>query len=507
VEEDGHAEPTGQGAHGRTDLAEVVGDEDVRPEGLDRPCDLLEGVVNREMGGHEVAVLQELARGDRAGPPTSGRHRAQHLVGVRGARGGRVLRDQAELLHETPCILRHEAAHLVARRGGSSRDPEEGSDVAEVGHEPHHGDPHRTLPVGASIHREDVPRWMASLRPAGAAPPSGRSVVRVLQYTICSKRVPPLSSPRGPPVARDRPHGTPDEDPTVTDEASIHHHFTVDVEEAFHSTALKTLVPREAWDDLPRRAAAVVPPLLEELARRKIRATFFVLGWLARREPDLVRRIADEGHEIASHSMHHRRVVELTPGAFRASVRDSKALLEDLTGREVVGYRAPSFSILPGCEWAFDILLEEGYRYDSSLFPTSLHPDYGYPSPPDPHWIERPAGALFEVPLATLRIAGLRLPAAGGAYLRFFPRLLVSSALRQAAARGRPGTVYVHPWDLDPGQTRLPLPARLRIRLYAGSRAARRRLPRLLDGASFRTIEDTLHAAAPPSSTPARDPL
>jgi polysaccharide deacetylase family protein (PEP-CTERM system associated) len=279
---------------------------------------------------------------------------------------------------------------------------------------------------------------------------------------------------------------------------TVPHHLTVDVEEVFHSTLLTDRVPRSTWEAQPRRAPGVVGDLLEDLERSGVRATFFVLGWLAEREPAMVRAIAGAGHEVGSHSWWHRRVAELTPESFRESVRRTKETLEDLTGQAVVGFRAPSFSILPGTEWALDILLEEGYRYDSSLFPTSVHPSYGYPdAPPDPHWIERSSGRILEVPPVTLQAAGRRLPAAGGAYLRFFPYALLRSALRQAGARGHPGTVYVHPWDLDPGATRYPLPPLVRLRLYGGAGAARRRVDRLLADFSFLPIVDTMERLQP----------
>ncbi|HXI20386.1 MAG TPA: polysaccharide deacetylase family protein, partial [Gemmatimonadales bacterium] len=180
------------------------------------------------------------------------------------------------------------------------------------------------------------------------------------------------------------------------------HLFSVDVEDYFHVVAFERVVRREDWDSYPTRVVANTVRLLELLARHGARGTFFTLGWVAEREPGLVRRIAAEGHELASHGHWHRRVFTLTPEEFREEVRRSKALMEDLTGRPCRGFRAPSFSIRPGMEWAFDVLLEEGYRYDSSLFPVR-RPDYGYPAaPPRPHLIRRPAGTLLELPLATL---------------------------------------------------------------------------------------------------------
>src|SRR5437868_1994302 len=181
------------------------------------------------------------------------------------------------------------------------------------------------------------------------------------------------------------------------------------------------------WDRLESRVVGSVYRLLELLARHEGRATFFVVGWVAERHPDLVREIAHAGHEIASHSWDHARVTDQSPLMFRDSVRRAKYVLEDLAGAPVLGFRAPSFSIVPGREWALDVLIEEGYRYDSSLFPVR-RPGYGYGYPNglrDPHWLERPAGRLAEIPPATLQWGGLRLPAAGGAYFRLLPYRVV----------------------------------------------------------------------------------
>jgi polysaccharide deacetylase family protein (PEP-CTERM system associated) len=265
------------------------------------------------------------------------------------------------------------------------------------------------------------------------------------------------------------------------------HHFTVDVEEFFHSTLLTSRLPQPRWDEFPRRSPEIVDWLLRSMEEAGAKGTFFVLGWLAEREPAVVRAIADANHEIASHGYDHVRIPDQTPDAFRASVRRSKQMLEDLTGREVIGFRAPSFSILPGYEWALDVLLEEGYRYDSSLFPISVHPSYGFPGAPrDPHWIERPSGRLLEVPPLTLSVLGRRLPAAGGAYLRLLPYRLISAALRQAERREVAGTTYIHPWDLDPVRPSVRLPPLLSLRLFGGAVGARSRVQRLLR--DFRSV-------------------
>jgi polysaccharide deacetylase family protein (PEP-CTERM system associated) len=275
----------------------------------------------------------------------------------------------------------------------------------------------------------------------------------------------------------------------------VAHHFSVDVEEYFQVSAFEPVVHRADWNDQPSRVRASVRLLLDLLLKHGSRGTFFVLGWLADRHPDLVRDIAAAGHEVASHGWDHVRVTRQRPEEFRASVRRTKHELERLTGAEVLGFRAPSFSIVPGFEWALDVLIEEGYRYDSSMFPIRRPGDYGYPdAAPEPHWLERPAGRLAEFPLATLRRFGLSIPAAGGAYFRVLPYGLVRAALNDCAHRNVPATFYIHPWELDPGQPRLAVPWLTRVRHYTGLERTQQRLERLLAEFRFTAIADSLAA-------------
>ena len=270
------------------------------------------------------------------------------------------------------------------------------------------------------------------------------------------------------------------------------HHFTVDVEEYFQVSAFESVVAREHWVGLESRVAASMDLVLRLLDEHGARATFFVLGWVAERHPEIVRRIAAHGHEVASHGWDHRRIPHQTPTQFGNSVRATKTLLEELTGTPVLGFRAPSFSVGPGDEWALDVLLEEGHRYDSSLFP--IHrPGYGYPKGGRfPHRVRRPAGDLVEFPPATLRRLGVNIPAAGGAYLRFFPLWLIRTAIRDMEWDGEPAVLYIHPWELDPGQPRMPVSMVTRLRHYGGLGRTRDQVRRLLEEFRFRTISSTL---------------
>ena len=287
----------------------------------------------------------------------------------------------------------------------------------------------------------------------------------------------------------------------TTMKTDVPHIFSVDVEEYFHALALAPAAPRSRWGSLPSRVEQTTGLLLDALDRYGAHGTFFVVGWVAEQCPRLVRRIADAGHEVASHSHWHRQVFTLTPQEFRKDLRVSKEALEQITGRAVYGFRAPAFSIIPGTEWAFDVLLEEGFSYDSSLFP--IHrPRYGYPGvPTDPYAIRRPSGLLVELPPATTTIGGLRIPAAGGAYLRQLPFALTRRAFREYSARGVSGVFYVHPWEVDPGQPRLDVGFIQRTRHYRGLDRMLGRVERLLEEFSFTSVQraldfDALLAAA-----------
>ena len=270
--------------------------------------------------------------------------------------------------------------------------------------------------------------------------------------------------------------------------APVDHIFTVDVEDYFQVNAFESTIHRSGWDSYTTRVERNVDIILDLLDRKRTLGTFFTLGWIADRRPQVVRRIAAAGHEIASHGWWHRRVTHMNPEEFREDLRSSRSLLEDVGGQRVFGFRAPSFSILPGMEWAFDLMLEEGYCYDSSLFPIR-RPDYGYPGAnPAPHYVQCSRGLLLELPPATITLAGLRLPAAGGGYFRQFPYTLFHKAFARLTREGISGVFYIHPWEFDPGQPRLPVGIVSRLRHYTGLERTLPRLERLLSDFKFTSV-------------------
>lgn len=285
----------------------------------------------------------------------------------------------------------------------------------------------------------------------------------------------------------------------------LHHHFTVDVEEHFHASALEPHFPRWMWEKIPSRVDGSTARVLGLLDEAGVRGTFFFLGLVARRHPDLVRAVAAQGHEVASHGWDHRRVTDLRREEFRTQARTSKALLEDLSGCEVRGFRAPSFSILPRMEWALEILVEEQYQYDSSLYPVRRR-GYGYPGGRrDIHVLTLKGGDLIEVPPATLRVAGANLPVGGGGTFRQFPFGLTRFAFEAPPEPGRgASTFYIHPWELDPAQPRPRGVAWLtRARHYRGLERTEDRLRRLLSEVPFWPIAATIDrfdARSAPSS-------
>jgi polysaccharide deacetylase family protein (PEP-CTERM system associated) len=243
--------------------------------------------------------------------------------------------------------------------------------------------------------------------------------------------------------------------------------MTVDVEEYFQVSAFAPTIAPSAWDSMPSRVEDSVDRLLALFAAHGARCTFFTLGWIAERHPAMIRRMVAAGHELASHGYSHRRVTELAPAEFRTDVKRTKAILEDVGGVPVAGFRAASFSFDDRTRWAHEILAEEGYRYSSSVYPVR-HDHYGVPDAP--RFAYRPSGenGVPEFPMTTVRLLGHNLPCAGGGYFRLLPCALFRWAIRRVNARdAQPAIFYFHPWEIDAGQPRpAGISARTRFRHY-----------------------------------------
>ena len=269
--------------------------------------------------------------------------------------------------------------------------------------------------------------------------------------------------------------------------------FTVDVEDYFHVAALASAVSRESWPSRESRVERNTERLLGVLEEKAVRGTFFVLGWVAERSPQLVRRIAAAGHEIACHGFSHQLIYRQSRQEFREETARAKGLLEDATGRAVIGYRAASFSIVRDTLWALDELIDLGFRYDSSIF-AIRHDRYGIPdASPAPGRVTAPSGrSLLEFPMAPASFFGLKVPVTGGGYFRIFPYSLTRAGLRRINAAGHPFSFYLHPWEIDPDQPRVSVGALSRFRHYTNLSRCEGRLRRLLGEFAFRPMSDVL---------------
>jgi len=266
--------------------------------------------------------------------------------------------------------------------------------------------------------------------------------------------------------------------------------LTVDVEEHFQVAAFERQIARDSWGDHASRVVPNTARVLDLFAEHGVHGTFFVLGWVAKRYPDLVRRIITEGHELASHGYDHTRVIYMDPARFRADVARTKSILEDAGGVEVRGYRAPSYSIDARNLWALDVLQETGHVYSSSIYPIR-HDLYGMPEAPRFAFRVRPGGIL-EIPVTTVQVRGRNLPAGGGGYFRLMPYGLYRWGLRRVNQRdAQPGMFYFHPWEVDPGQPRVAgAPLRSRLRHYTNLGTMEARLKRLLGDFSWRRMDE-----------------
>lgn len=272
--------------------------------------------------------------------------------------------------------------------------------------------------------------------------------------------------------------------------------LTFDVEEYFHAEAFGSVVRPEEWPTLESRVVTATDRLLELLSETAVSATFFVLGWVAERHPALVRAIQTQGHEVACHGYNHQMLTRLSRSELVEDLRRAKATIEDAAGTVVIGYRAPTFSMVRATLWSLEALAEAGFRYDSSIFPI-VHDRYGIPDAARfPHRLAAgPGREIAEFPLSTITGLGWRFPVAGGGYFRLLPYAVTRWALRHLNRReGQPGIVYLHPWELDPGQPRMPVGRLTHLRHSVNTRTTEPKLRRLLREFRFAPVRDVLTA-------------
>lgn len=271
--------------------------------------------------------------------------------------------------------------------------------------------------------------------------------------------------------------------------------FTVDVEDYFHVTAFSKAIDMRSWSERESRVERNTQALLCLLEQRGITATFFVLGWVARRYPALVRAIANQGHEIASHGMNHQLIYRQSEPEFRAETRSTKELLEDIVQQPVIGYRAATYSITEQSLWALDVLAEEGHLYDSSVFPMR-HDNYGIPhAKTTPHRLRTPGGnSIVEFPISVVKMSGVTVPVGGGGYFRIFPYSLIRWGLEKLNAQGHEFVFYIHPWEIDAFQPRIETASRFsKFRHYSNIDKCHHRLIKLLRDFSFVPLAHLLH--------------
>src|SRR4029077_9179549 len=289
---------------------------------------------------------------------------------------------------------------------------------------------------------------------------------------------------------------TPEREARAAEPSPLTHILSVDVEDYFQVEAFAGQVARESWDSWPSRVVNNTQRVLDLFDAHQAKATFFFVGWVAARFPHLVREVQSRGHELACHSYWHRTVYSLSPDEFRQDTRQAKQAIEDAVGVTVSGYRAPSWSITKACLWALDILAEEGFTYDSSIYP--IHHDlYGVPGAKRFPYIHACGNGLeiTELPPATLRFLATNFPVAGGGYLRIFPSAFTELAFRKFENTYRERVVvYLHPWELDPEQPRICGPLKSRFRHYTNLRRMRARVSAILQRHRFAPFREVLSA-------------
>lgn len=295
------------------------------------------------------------------------------------------------------------------------------------------------------------------------------------------------SLPYGKDLVRQlKPQGPPPE------KLAVSNMMTIDVEEWFHVTNFEPYITRGEWVQCESRIEYGLTRMLDLFKTYNAKATFFCLGWVAERVPALIKRIAREGHELASHGQNHKTVTYQTPEEFRRQLVDSKQIIERISGERVDGFRAPSYSIGQRTDWAVQILLESGYRYDSSAFPFGFRREPGWCDTRFPRmFYAHGLGELAEYPLSTYPLLGQNLPIAGGGYFRLFPYWLIKKCISKLNEQGHPAIMYLHPWELDPKQPRVTQANWLvKFRHYHGLEKAFHKLERLLQDFDFYSIRD-----------------
>lgn len=266
--------------------------------------------------------------------------------------------------------------------------------------------------------------------------------------------------------------------------------LSIDLEEWFCGHILEQGLSRNDWNSQELRVIANTKRLLNILDAHNTKATFFVLGWLAERAPDLVKEVARHGHEIASHGYSHVSLTEMTPDEFNADLKRSLEIIGDIVSTPVLGYRAPSFTIIEDTSWAFEIMTGHGIKYDSSIFPIGFHPDYGVGD--SQLSIYKITNEITEVPVSAVEVAGQRIPCGGGGYFRLYPYGLTKTLLSRCNKEGRPIVFYFHPWELDSGQPRIGLSLLNRFRHYHNLDKAPYRFEKLLDDFRFTSVREVL---------------
>lgn len=273
--------------------------------------------------------------------------------------------------------------------------------------------------------------------------------------------------------------------------------FTIDVEDYYHVSAFEQYIPRNKWDCMESRIEVNVDKILKFLSEHDVKATFFTLGWLAQKFPLMIRKIVDEGHELASHGYSHSRVYDMTRTTFLEDVARAKKLLEDTGGIAVEGFRAPSFSINENCWWAFECLRDVGYTYSSSIYPIS-HDHYGMPNASRTSF--QPLSGLTEIPISTVQFRGRNYPSSGGGYFRLIPYSVSKWAFRRLnEVDGMPIVFYFHPWEIDPSQPRVEgVGAKAKFRHYVNLDKNEKKIVRLLSDFAWGTMKDVFRTSLHP---------